>query len=112
GTLNSRPQIVQTPTAGVVLSHLATLRRRWIMCGFARSKLTWVECAQTAAWRNAPCGFRQRAPLAAEARGMGRVCQRICARERACSGTADEVAGALSVLEAELRDGDRGRQWL
>lgn len=30
GTLNSRLQSVQTPTAGVVLSHLATLRRRWI----------------------------------------------------------------------------------
>jgi len=31
GTLNSRLQSVQTPTAGVVVSHLATLRRRWTM---------------------------------------------------------------------------------
>ena len=32
GTLNSRPQRVQTPTAGVVLSHLTALTRRGIMC--------------------------------------------------------------------------------
>ena len=31
GTLNSRLQSVQTLTAGVVLSHLTTLRRRWTM---------------------------------------------------------------------------------
>jgi hypothetical protein len=31
GTFNSRLQKVQTPIAGVLLSHLTTLRRRWIM---------------------------------------------------------------------------------
>jgi hypothetical protein len=35
GTLNSWPQSVQTPTAGVVLSHSTTLRRRWIMGSFS-----------------------------------------------------------------------------
>src|SRR5207302_9603130 len=34
GTSNSRLQSVQTPTAGVVPSHLTTLRRRWIMTLF------------------------------------------------------------------------------
>lgn len=31
GTLNSRLQSVRTPTAGVVVSLLTTLKRRWIM---------------------------------------------------------------------------------
>ena len=35
GILNSWLQSVHTPSAGVVLSHLATLRRRWIMSGFS-----------------------------------------------------------------------------
>lgn len=36
GTLNSRLQSVQTPSAGVVPNHLTTLRRRWIMAAFPR----------------------------------------------------------------------------
>jgi hypothetical protein len=43
GTLNSRLHSVQTPTAGAVLSHLTTLRRRWIM---GKSFLGTVETAR------------------------------------------------------------------
>jgi hypothetical protein len=38
GTLNSWLQRVQIPTAGVAGSHLATLRRRWILGNFPRLK--------------------------------------------------------------------------
>jgi hypothetical protein len=40
GTLNCCPQSVQTPTAGVVLSHLRTIRPRWIM-GLSLSPLAF-----------------------------------------------------------------------
>jgi hypothetical protein len=46
GTLNSRLQSAQTPTAGVVVSHLTTLRRRWIMGIFLR------------VWHSALLGYR------------------------------------------------------